>query len=91
MHSMLADLLAVYLLVGLLFVGLPLAFFVLIFSPGLMRTVGETIGESEYMKPGEPLLGMKDDRQSLDKVVSRVGLSDSRFKPHKERTFENTA
>jgi hypothetical protein len=88
------DLLFAYVLIGLISVGLPGIFFVIVFMPGLMRTTGETIGQSEHAIPDADLATrhdhLQDQRMSTQRLKPRSSLSGSQARPHRRRSFENT-
>jgi hypothetical protein len=92
------DLLFAYVLVGLIAVGLPGIFFAIVFMPGLMRTTGETIGQSEYAIPDDDLATrhnhvqdhLQDQRMSTQRLKPQSSLSGSQARPHRRRSFENT-
>jgi hypothetical protein len=67
MNASWSDLIAGYLILGSAAIGIPAIFFIITFLPGLMRTTGEQIGQTEqdekYLPPAAT--------RSLAKIAAR--------------------
>jgi hypothetical protein len=84
------DLAFAYVLVGLVAIGLPTVFFVIVFAPGLMRTTGEHIGQSESTMPDSRITNTPTNTRDGQKTISTQALTGSQFRPHRRRNFTNT-